>query len=135
MSEARLSVTSRVAEWRPAVDARRELGGGGGTCWWKTPWVSKVVLLVERGASGPWHSRAISGCREDRREATWGVSDSDHAGRGGLTTPTLAFGRDTDHPFGGGDSIAASRSSANCLATQGSAARNGHRALLRAAPR
>lgn len=107
------------------ADARREPGLGSGTCWWKAPWVSKVVPLVEHGGSGSWHPQAISGCRESQREATWGVSDSDHAGRGGLTTPPSAFGRDTGHPLWGGDSIAASRSSANCLATQGSAARNG----------
>lgn len=73
------------------------------------------------GARGsmPWLSRASSGCRVSRRDATRGVSDSDHSGRVGPKTPTRSLGRDTVHPSRGSDSIAASRSSTNCLATQG----------------
>jgi hypothetical protein len=37
----------------------------------------------------------------------------------------LAFDRDTGHPSWGGDSIAAGRSSTNCLATQGWMVSNG----------
>jgi hypothetical protein len=81
-----------------AVGVRREPGLGGGTCWWKAPWICEVAALVDRGASRSWHSPVTSGCRGSGREATWGVSDSDHLGRSRLTTPTSAFGRDTVQP-------------------------------------
>jgi len=76
------------------------------------------VLGGTRG-SRSWHSLTGSGCRASKRDATWVVSDSGHPGRGGLTTLTRSFERDTVHPMRGDDSIAAGRSSTNCLATQG----------------
>jgi len=94
------------------------VGHDGGTCWWKTSRICGTAPLVELGEAGSG-TRGRARDAEGVADATWGVSDSGRAGCAGLTTPTRSLGRDTAYPCWGSDSIAASRSSANCLTVQG----------------
>jgi hypothetical protein len=121
MSEAGPSAAKPGHQWRPT---RSGLGRKHGGRRWD--------LLVE-GASGSqrrtlWlgYEEAGPGSRGWARDAghwlrvaTGGVSEPDHRARAGPKTPARAAARDTAHPYGGDDSVAAGWRSTNCAADPG----------------